>query len=71
MKIYKKELTTNKGGKSRLFLVLGKSELEVIVAVITKALQYFPNTPKFCQDHTRLSNMVKVGNKALNNWDDL
>ena len=71
MKIYKKELTESKGSKYRLFLVLGKNELEMLIGILRKAYEYFPNSTPYTQENNRLQNMIKVGNKALREWDNL
>ncbi|MEE9573037.1 MAG: hypothetical protein V3W20_08320 [Candidatus Neomarinimicrobiota bacterium] len=74
MKIYKKEIAHSGGGskfKYRLLLALGKSELEMLVGILTKAYQYFPDTVRYTKENNRLQSMVKVGNRALRDWDSM
>ncbi len=69
MKIYKKEL--NGQGKYRVFMVLGKGELEMLVGILSKAYQYFPNSVSYSQENDRLRLMVKIGQKALKYWGNM
>ncbi len=73
MKIYKKEISHDYAHSSktkhRVLFAINKDELEMFVGILSKAYKSFPDTLRYLQESNRIQQMVKVGHRALRDWD--